>query len=126
VRPERALCLVAQRHLTAIPPGKTVTLTYSVTVDPSPTGAIVSSTSWGGDTCPGPSPGLAQGCTPNVTTNPTSVQPPIQQVTTVHTGEPWAGSRPLVLVGGATGAILIGLGSLRRRQVRREPVRVDH
>jgi hypothetical protein len=41
---------------------------------------------------------------------------PIAKATTVHTGQPWAGSRPYALVLGAGGLSLLGLGLVRRRR----------
>jgi MYXO-CTERM domain-containing protein len=41
--------------------------------------------------------------------------------TTVHTGEPWAGSRPYVVVVFALGLSLLGLGEVRRRRALRTP-----
>jgi hypothetical protein len=46
----------------------------------------------------------------------------ISGVTTVHTGEAFAGSTPYVLAVSATGFGLIGFGLLRRRQVRAQEV----
>lgn len=50
-----------------------------------------------------------------------SAQPSAQPVsiagaTTVHTGEPWAGSAPIVAAIGAAGALLVGIGARRRRR----------
>jgi len=47
------------------------------------------------------------------TTDPT----PISGATTVHTGEPWAGSKPFVIVLIAFGLSLMGLGYFQRRRV---------
>jgi hypothetical protein len=59
-------------------------------------------------------------------TNATTVVPqtaaassPIAGATTVHTGEPWAGSEPIQEAVLGMGLALIGLGELRRRRVRR-------
>lgn len=52
-------------------------------------------------------------------TVPTTTAPvPILKATTVHTGEPWAGSRPLELGMLATGMSLVGLGLRQRRRLR--------
>lgn len=57
---------------------------------------------------------------PAVATAPASSPPPapapITGASVVHTGEPWAGSRPYVLAFGATGLMLFGLGMVRRRR----------
>ena len=53
-----------------------------------------------------------------VATAPASSPPPapIASATVVHTGEPWAGSRPYVVALGAAGLALFGLGMVRRRR----------
>ena len=45
------------------------------------------------------------------------VATPISGATTVHTGEPWAGSKPFVVVLIAFGLSLMGLGYFQRRRV---------
>jgi len=42
---------------------------------------------------------------------------PVTGATTVHTGEPWAGSKPFVIVLIAFGLSLMGLGYFQRRRV---------
>ncbi len=49
-------------------------------------------------------------------TTTSSSSGPVTGATTVHTGEPWAGSRPLVVGAGAAGLGILGLGLLRRRR----------
>jgi MYXO-CTERM domain-containing protein len=47
---------------------------------------------------------------------------PIDDATTVHTGEPWAGSTPYVLIVLALGLSLLGLGGeIRRRRTSQAP-----
>jgi hypothetical protein len=47
---------------------------------------------------------------------PPAAPAPIASATVVHTGEPFAGSRPFVLAFGAAGLALFGLGVVRRRR----------
>jgi hypothetical protein len=54
--------------------------------------------------------------TPPVTA-PTEPQTAISGATTVHTGEPWAGSTPYVLLVLGFGLSLLGFGGIRRRRV---------
>jgi uncharacterized repeat protein (TIGR01451 family) len=49
-------------------------------------------------------------------TQPSVLPVSIAGATTVHTGEPWAGSGPVVAAIGAAGALLVGIGVRRRRR----------
>ena len=57
--------------------------------------------------------------TTTTTTVPPAPQTPIQSATTVHTGEPWAGSGWIALCVLTGGLALVAIGGARRRAVRR-------
>jgi uncharacterized repeat protein (TIGR01451 family) len=123
-----------------LPAATSYALAFSVTVNSNASGHIDNT---GVYTEPGCT--TAGGCSTNTTTNPvvtpsgpftaTSDSPPptvptavkasaapIADATSVHTGEPWAGSGPYVLGLFAFGLALIGFGqSRRRRSARRIP-----
>ncbi len=130
--------------ITNLPAGTTYALTFAVVVNANATGPI---TNTGLYTEPGCT--TAGGCPTNTTDNP--VPPPtgpttrpatspaknsspapvtapasdsaITGATTVHTGEPWAGSTPYVLAVLALGLSLLGLGQVRRRRAVRSATR---
>jgi uncharacterized repeat protein (TIGR01451 family) len=127
--------------ITNLPAGATYDLTFAVKVNPGTGGTQILNT--GVYTEPGCT--TVGGCSTNTTTNP--VPPPtssntpttttttnptttvktaanggaITDATTVHTGEPWAGSTPYVLAVLAFGLSLFGLGQVRRRRAARTP-----
>ncbi len=130
--------------ITDLPAGGVDALTFAVAVDSGVSGPI---TNTGLYTEPGCT--TAGGCPTNTTDNP--VSPPTKAVTstttttspvtaaatggapaaidgasTVHTGEPWAGSTPYVLAVLAFGISLLGLGAeMRRRRIGRGAVGDD-
>jgi len=73
-------------------------------------------------TTPAP-PTLPSVSTPAVTAPVTEPLTAISGATTVHTGEPWAGSRPYVLLVFGFGLSLLGFGGIRRRRVARAAVK---
>jgi uncharacterized repeat protein (TIGR01451 family) len=130
--------------ITGLPAGSTYALTFAVTVNSGATGPI---TNTGLYTEPGCT--TAGGCPTNTTVNPVppptavgtpTTTPPttpaspvtaadtdsppavIAGASTVHTGEPWAGSTPYVLIVLALGVSLLGLGGeVRRRRMAEAP-----
>ncbi|HXQ44220.1 MAG TPA: hypothetical protein VN816_06250 [Acidimicrobiales bacterium] len=132
--------------ITNLPAGTTYALTFAVVVNSDATGPI---TNTGLYTEPGCT--TAGGCPTNTTDNPVptpvppvtkpTVSPPpstvtsspkapvtspaagsaITGATSVHTGEPWAGSTPYVVTLLALGLSLLGLGQVRRRKATRAP-----
>jgi uncharacterized repeat protein (TIGR01451 family) len=131
--------------ITNLPAGSTYNLAFAVVVNPGTGGTHITNT--GVYTEPGCT--TAGGCSTNTTDNPVpppttpssqtpapSAQTPTNPVTaaqtgaapttidgatTVHTGEPWAGSTPYVAVVFAFGLSLLGLGEVRRRRTVRRP-----
>ena len=126
--------------VTNLPAGSTYDLTFAVKVNPGTGGTHILNT--GVFTEPGCT--TAGGCSTNTTDNPvpppTASNPPttvpttvptttiktaaagvIEGATTVHTGEPFAGSTPYVLAVLAFGLSLLGLGAVRRRRAARTP-----
>ncbi len=105
----------------------TVSLSFQVTVDSNdtdtqviPNHALFTNANTPGctdPTCPTNTVTLTVSA-PVVVTQPASNPKPITAATTVHTGKPWAGSRPLELLVGLMGMALVALGLLRRRQYR--------
>jgi hypothetical protein len=55
---------------------------------------------------------------PTTPSAPTATERVVAGATTVHTGQPWAGTRPFELGAGGLGAALAGLGMRRRRSAR--------
>jgi len=125
--------------ITSLAAGATDNLTFAVEVNPGTGGTHILNT--GLFTEPGCT--TVGGCSTNTTDNPvppptqpgtptttTTTVPPsvktaargaIQGATTVHTGEPWAGSTPYVVTVGAFGLSLLGFGVVRRRRAARTP-----
>ncbi|MGH9017556.1 MAG: hypothetical protein ACRDY1_07385 [Acidimicrobiales bacterium] len=125
--------------ITGMPAGGSYALTFAVKVNPGTGGTHILNT--GVYTEPGCT--TAGGCKTNTTDNP--VPPPVAAATptttttvpttirtaatgaiagasTVHTGEPWAGSTPYVLAVLAFGLSLLGVGTVvRRRRAARTP-----
>ncbi|HXX89382.1 MAG TPA: hypothetical protein VEI83_04050 [Acidimicrobiales bacterium] len=110
---------------------KDLTLSFSVTVNPSSTGSVVNQVLWNGpvnppvaiagtsvftsgDGCVYATPPTATGCLVASLSNP--IQAPIPQVTTPHTGEPWAGSGPLEVAVAGMGLGLVAAGYIQRRR----------
>ena len=125
--------------ITSLAAGATDDLTFAVQVNPGTGGTHILNT--GVFTEPGCT--TAGGCSTNTTDNPvpppTAPQAPTTTTTvptttvetaatgtiagasSIHTGEPWAGSTPYVLVVLAFGFSLLGLGAVRRRRAARTP-----
>lgn len=125
--------------ITSLAAGATDDLTFAVKVNPGTGGTHIVNT--GLFTEPGCT--TAGGCATNTTDNPvppptqpgtpttttttvppsvtTAAQGTIPGATTVHTGEPWAGSTPYVLAVVAFGLSLLGFGVARRRRAVRTP-----
>jgi len=125
--------------ITNLPAGASYNLTFAVKVNPGTGGTHILNT--GVFTEPGCT--TAGGCSTNTTDNP--VPPPtsagtptttttvpttsvktangvaIKGASSVHTGEPWAGSSPYVLAVLAFGLSLLGLGAVRRRRATKAP-----
>ncbi|HAM01540.1 MAG TPA: hypothetical protein DCQ30_04845, partial [Acidimicrobiaceae bacterium] len=59
-----------------------------------------------------------------VTPTPSSTVPsgPVHDATAVHTGEPWAGSKPYELLIGALGVLLMAVGEHKRRRAKQRAV----
>lgn len=91
--------------VTATPPSSTTPGTTSTPTTPATTPA----------TTPGTTPATTAATVP-VTAPATST---VTGATTVHTGEPWAGSTPFELGAAAAGLGLLALGEVLRRRVRR-------
>ena len=66
---------------------------------------------------PRPATAAAGGSAPPAAA-PATAPAPIAKATVVHTGQPWAGSRPYAMGLGATGLGLLGFGLVRRRRFR--------
>lgn len=64
-----------------------------------------------------PGAGAATSSDPQ-TTVPVSAPQAVDAATTIHTGEPFAGSKPFEVALAATGFVLVGLGALKRRRAR--------
>jgi len=105
-----------------------VTLTFQVTINPTDTnGQVISN--FGTFTNEGTPNCTTSTCNTNTVTltvvvpatAPAASPPPapIVAATTVHTGEPWAGSRLYELLAIALGLALIGIGEIERRRARR-------
>jgi uncharacterized repeat protein (TIGR01451 family)/fimbrial isopeptide formation D2 family protein len=135
--------------ITNLPAGSTYALTFAVTVNSGTGGTTIDNTGTytepGCTTAGGCStntthnpvpPPTTPGSPPPTTippTTPSTTPPPAATVvtesnggaitgaTTVHTGEPWAGSSPYVLAVLAFGVSLVSLGQLRRRRALRRP-----
>jgi uncharacterized repeat protein (TIGR01451 family) len=133
--------------ISSLAAGATDDLTFAVKVNPGTGGTHILNT--GVFTEPGCT--TAGGCTTNTTDNPvppptavvipttpttvppavttptvppsvkTAAQGAIAGATTVHTGEPWAGSTPYVRAVFAFGLSLLGFGVVRRRRALRTP-----
>jgi uncharacterized repeat protein (TIGR01451 family) len=128
--------------ITNLPAGATYDLTFAVKVNPGTGGTHILNT--GVFTEPGCT--TVGGCDTNTTDNPvppptssktpttttttmvptttvktTSTGGAIKNATTVHTGEPWAGSTPYVLAVLGFGLSLLGFGASRRRRSAKAP-----
>ena len=107
-------------------------VTFAATVRAGATGSITNQVLWNGPISPpfGGSGSLLSSGDACVFTTPPSgclldslinpIQAAVPHVTTIETGEPWAGSQPLEIVIGAIGLGLIGCGELRRRRHRHD------
>ena len=127
--------------ITDMPAGATYDLTFAVKVDGSATGTITNTGSYAGPGCTtaggcatntthnpvtpptssgsptttvAPAPTTTAGPSPSTPTTVTPSQPTtaVAGATTVHTGEPWAGSKPYVIGVFLLGMSLFGYGSV--------------
>jgi len=113
--------------LSSVPPnGNNIALTFSVTVDVAVGTTITNAGTWSGGGCT-----ASTGCTTNVVDTPVGVATspgggsggaagdtgPVGGVTQIHTGLPWAGSKPYVLGLLGFGLLAIGGGLLWRELV---------
>jgi hypothetical protein len=97
----------------------TDTINASVTIPGAPAPAIAHATSGTTEHATATQTWTAVTAPQSSTTTTTTAAPVVANATAVHTGEPWAGSRPLVAGLIAAGTVLFGLGALRRRNQRR-------
>ena len=108
-------------------------VTFAATVRAGATGSVTNQVLWNGPISPpfgGSGSALSSGdgcvfaappsgCLLDSLINP--IQAAIPHVTTIETGEPWAGSQRLEIIIGAIGLGLIGCGELWRRRHRHDP-----
>ena len=103
-----------QWTLGALAAGSSISgLSLAVRVSAAPGTTITNQATWTGGSCE-----VTPSCSTNQVTN--VVETPIPQATTVHTGQPWAGSGPWVWAGGCLGLILVVAEVAWRRLVNRQ------